>query len=101
MIVTTEKDTRGIKSKQDGRFMCPLCTKSFVNGGSFCHIRSCGHVLCSLCIKSFVIPEKRCNECGTITTPDEIVQIDSGGSGFSGGLGSIIAKVETPAFRGC
>lgn len=95
------KDSRGIGSRVDSRFMCPSCSKSITNATKLMHLRTCGHILCSTCVNGLVVKDGACTVCSTMTPMSEIVKMESGGSGFSGSAISVMTKVETPAFQGC
>ena len=93
------RDARGVTMANDNRFMCPACSKSFNNASKISHLRRCGHAVCSTCADAFVKKDLACMVCGKQTSLNDVVQMQVGGSGFSGGSKKLITSIDTPAFR--
>jgi len=85
-------------AKEGGNFQCPVCNKNFTNATKAMLLKSCGHVVCNSCWTRVIKDSHACYECQSGFTDEDIVQLQSGGTGFAGHHGeSLTAKKLTPA----
>ncbi|KAK5575981.1 hypothetical protein RB653_007117 [Dictyostelium firmibasis] len=81
----------------NNQYCCPICNKVLSNSTKTRLLKRCGHVFCS-CLdkqKDSSSSSSSCYICDKPYTEDEIIQIHSGGTGFSGSGSNLEAKKYT------
>ncbi|KAM9984029.1 hypothetical protein ACTFIY_000756 [Dictyostelium cf. discoideum] len=81
----------------NNQYCCPICSKVLSNSTKTRLLKRCGHVFCS-CLDKFKedsSSQLSCYVCDKPYTEDEIIQIHSGGTGFSGSGSNLEAKKYT------
>ena len=80
--------------------MCPSCRKTLTNSIKTGFLKKCGHVICLACIDKCVKTDQACIVCGTDCSESDIVELQTGGTGFAGSGGAVVSSQLTPAFQG-
>ncbi|XP_078447698.1 phosphoinositide binding protein [Wolffia australiana] len=65
-------------------YVCPACHLALTNTHSLAAVSSCGHVFCQRCASRFVAGDGACLACGARCTAKQLVNLQKGGTGFSG-----------------
>jgi len=84
------------KNVQTGKYCCPVCRRTMTDAPKAVVLKTCGHVICLGCSEKFK-SEKICTVCDTSFKMEDIIKLQSGGTGFAGHDEKIVAKKESPA----
>ncbi|KAK4796232.1 hypothetical protein SAY86_028558 [Trapa natans] len=68
----------------DRTYICPSCKVTLTNTLSLSAISSCGHVYCKKCAQKFIMVDKICLICNRPCKEKNLVNLEKGGTGFSG-----------------
>lgn len=71
-------------SSLDRAYVCPSCKVTLTNTLSLSAINSCGHVYCKKCAEKFIVVDKVCLVCDRPCKGRNLVNLEKGGTGFSG-----------------
>ncbi|CAH9081409.1 unnamed protein product [Cuscuta epithymum] len=78
-----ESGKKKIKSI-DKTYICPSCKVTLTNTLSLVALNTCGHVFCKKCAGKFVAVDKVCVVCDRPCKDRNLVDLEKGGTGFSG-----------------
>eukprot|EP01111_Echinosteliopsis_oligospora_P011728 TRINITY_DN3930_c0_g1_i1.p1 TRINITY_DN3930_c0_g1~~TRINITY_DN3930_c0_g1_i1.p1 ORF type:complete len:314 (-),score=83.46 TRINITY_DN3930_c0_g1_i1:290-1231(-) len=77
----------------NAKYCCPVCRKTLTDAPKAVLLKTCGHVMCLGCCEKFR-DEKICTVCDMPFRIDDIIRLQSGGTGFAGHDEKIVAKKE-------
>eukprot|EP00123_Amoebidium_parasiticum_P012903 comp21646_c1_seq1/m.30422 comp21646_c1_seq1/g.30422 ORF comp21646_c1_seq1/g.30422 comp21646_c1_seq1/m.30422 type:complete len:321 (-) comp21646_c1_seq1:156-1118(-) len=83
---------------RNDRWMCPGCIKTLTNNNKVVVLRSCGHVFCKKCCTDLVEPARQCPSCSAVCPPNEMVDLQHEGTGYTSHGDQVVAKRYTTAF---
>lgn len=103
-----EEKRRGkAKGPRKQRYQCPMCLKTLTNSTQCALPKGCGHVMCRGCVDLLVKAADqdgkgiapRCYVCQHPFTKAHVINLQVGGTGFSGHGDSLTVKSYAPAPR--
>jgi len=83
-----------LDNSQTARYSCPVCRRTLTDAYKAVVLKKCGHVICQGCSEKFK-SEQVCTVCDTPFKLDDLINLQSGGTGFSGHDEKIVAKKIT------
>ncbi|KAI4304311.1 hypothetical protein MLD38_039842 [Melastoma candidum] len=81
---TEDTSERNKPSSLDRSYICPSCKVTLTNTLSLSTLSSCGHVFCKKCAGKFIVADKVCLVCDKPCKSRDLVNLEKGGTGFSG-----------------
>ncbi|KAJ1672315.1 hypothetical protein GGF44_005590 [Coemansia sp. RSA 1694] len=82
-------------SPTKGEKLCPSCDKPLLNSTRISVLARCGHAVCQRCVSNFVLTTSKSGACVVcqkkVAGTADIIQIESEGTGFTGGGGRMVA----------
>jgi len=84
--------------KGDSKHSCPVCLKQLTNATKVTLLSSCGCVYCQSCASKFS-GEGECSVCNKSFQQDDLIQLQSGGTGFAGHGNKLEASKFSPTAR--
>jgi len=96
---TKEEKERVSKAILSGRYMCSSCRKGLTNAGKAVCLSKCGHVVCQPCHQNLIEKHHQCVMCGEDCQPNQIILLQTGGTGFAAHGSKTVTSKVSPAFQ--
>ena len=89
------------KVLESDKFGCPTCLKLFDSSTALkaCLFKKCGHVVCEPCYKNLKGKKCNCLVCDEVNVEDDVLLLESEGTGFAAGGGIVETKRYDLAFQ--
>eukprot|EP01112_Ceratiomyxa_fruticulosa_P013766 TRINITY_DN3887_c0_g1_i5.p1 TRINITY_DN3887_c0_g1~~TRINITY_DN3887_c0_g1_i5.p1 ORF type:complete len:288 (+),score=68.63 TRINITY_DN3887_c0_g1_i5:735-1598(+) len=84
--------------KGESKHSCPVCLKQLTNATKVTLLSTCGCIYCQSCASKFS-GEGECSACNKSFKEDDLISLQSGGTGFAGHGNKLEASKFTPSAR--